>query len=69
MRICLNCLLHVHPKEIRIPIVYLLTYVYHWQRKSVIHSSTGSEEKEVFGAASIPVAILPSGQDRKTIAL
>ena len=30
---------------------------------------TGSEELEVFGAGSIPVAILPSCQDMKTIAL
>ena len=30
---------------------------------------TGSEEREVFGVGSIPVAILPSCQDIKTIAL
>ena len=30
---------------------------------------TGSEEKEVLGVGSIPVAILPSCQDMKTIAL
>ena len=30
---------------------------------------TGSEEREVLGVASIPVAILPSCQDRKSIAL
>ena len=30
---------------------------------------TGSEEREVLGVGSIPVAILPSCQDMKTIAL
>ena len=30
---------------------------------------TGSEEREVLGFGSIPVAILPSCQDMKTIAL
>ena len=30
---------------------------------------TGSEEREVLGVGSIPVAILPSRQDMKTIAL
>ena len=30
---------------------------------------TGSEEREVLGVGSIPVAILPSHQDIKTIAL
>ena len=30
---------------------------------------TGNEEKEVLGVGSIPVAILPSCQDVKTIAL
>ena len=30
---------------------------------------TGSEERELLGAGSIPVAILPSCQDMKTIAL
>ena len=30
---------------------------------------TGSEEREVLGVGSIPVAILPSCQDVKTIAL
>ena len=30
---------------------------------------TGSEEREVLGVGSIPVAILPSCQDLKTIAL
>ena len=35
----------------------------------VTTGTTGSEEREVFGVGSIPVAILPSGQDMKTIAL
>ena len=30
---------------------------------------TGSEERGVLWVGSIPVAILPSGQDKKTIAL
>ena len=30
---------------------------------------TGSEERGVLGVWSIPVAILPSGQDMKSIAL
>ena len=30
---------------------------------------TGSEESEVLGVGSIPIAILPSGQNMKTIAL
>ena len=30
---------------------------------------TGSEEREVLGVGSIPVAILPSCQDMKTIAI
>ena len=30
---------------------------------------TGSEEREVLGVGSIPVAILPSRQDMKTFAL
>ena len=30
---------------------------------------TGSEEREVLGVGSIPVAILPSCQDIKTIAI
>ena len=30
---------------------------------------TGGEEREVLGVGSIPVAILPSCQDMKTIAL
>ena len=30
---------------------------------------TGSEERDVMGVGSIPVAILPSFQDMKTIAL
>ena len=30
---------------------------------------TGSEEREVLGVGSIPVAILPSCQDMKTFAL
>ena len=31
--------------------------------------STGSEEREVLGVGSIPVAILPSCQDMKTFTL
>ena len=30
---------------------------------------TGSEEREVLGVGSIPIAILPSCQDRKTFEL
>ena len=33
------------------------------------HLPTGSEEKGVLGVGSIPVAILPSCQDTKTIVL
>ena len=31
--------------------------------------STASEEREVLGVGSIPVAILPSCQDMKTVAI
>ena len=35
----------------------------------IVFLPTGSEEREVLGVGSIPVAILPSCQDVKTIAV
>ena len=35
----------------------------------IVLPTTGSEEREVLGVGSIPVAILPSRQDMKNIAL
>ena len=39
------------------------------QASSYVLLPTGREEREVLGVGSIPVAILPSCQDMKTIAL
>ena len=50
----------------------LLVHSFRWAlpKKGAVHLlPTGSEEREVFGVGSIPVAILPSCQDMKSIAL
>ena len=40
-----------------------------WGRGYISLLSTGSEERKVLGVGSFPVAILPSCQDMKTVAL
>ena len=40
-----------------------------YKTKLKVFTAHGSEEREVFGFGSIPVAILPSYQGMKTIAL
>ena len=56
--------IHIYPVNLLCLDVNLLTANYF-----ICLLPTGSEERKVFGVGSIPVKILPSCQDMKTIAL
>ena len=49
--------------------IYTYIYIYIYMYVYICLLPTGSEEREVLGGGTIPVAILPSRQDMKYIAL
>ena len=64
----LHTYIHIHEHtHTRTHIYYIYIYIYKYI--SIYLLPTGSEEREVLGVGVIPVAILPSRQDMKTVAL
>ena len=67
-----HCCTHPHTGKVSVRADHLCTVTGHGKRSKttyLISLPTGSEESEVLGVGNNPVAILPSCQDMKTIAL